>query len=180
MSLGEEQLAEENAAPSSEHSNGVVGCSAIFRTENVNLIELKAVKMGGVLPRMLVPLPPLGTVAELIAVSGFIVSLNMAASHVEPATVVTVAGGGFLFTNLSPSAGLKSLTMSSALPQSNVSAPGPPVSSSLAFPPSRKSSPFSPNNLSCPFPPSRVSFPSQPCHSSFPLPPLIVSVPEPP
>ena len=27
MSLGEEQLAEENAPPSSEHSNGVVGCS---------------------------------------------------------------------------------------------------------------------------------------------------------
>ena len=95
MSLGEEQLAEENAAPSSEHSNGVVGCSAILSVpENVNLIELKAVKMGGVLPRMLVPLPPLGSVAELIAVSGFIVSLNMAASHVQTSYGCDCSGRG--------------------------------------------------------------------------------------
>src|SRR6185436_13260887 len=72
MCLGEEQLAEENAAPSSEHSNGVVGCSPLLSApENVNLIELNDVLLP---PVMAVPPTPLGTVALFIVVVGSPVS----------------------------------------------------------------------------------------------------------
>ena len=49
MSIGEEHPVAVNAPPSSEHSNGVVGCSPLSAPENVNLIELNDVLLPAVM-----------------------------------------------------------------------------------------------------------------------------------
>ena len=75
MSIGEEHPVAVNAPPSSEHSNGVVGCSpeppALSAPENVNLIELNDVLLP---PVMAVPPAPLRNVALFIVVVGSPVS----------------------------------------------------------------------------------------------------------
>ena len=60
---------------------------------------------------------------------------------------------------VSPSEGVQSVIVSSPLPHSNSSAPGPPVS---------VSSPLLPKTLSLPSPPSITSFPLLPLRLSFP------------
>ena len=79
ISLGEEHATAVNAPPSSLPSNGVVGWSPMLSVpENINLIELNYV-----LAPLLMELPPvpLGTVAELIVVSGAVVSTIVAFSQ---------------------------------------------------------------------------------------------------